>query len=251
MFRGMSAMVLGAGPAHAMYFGCYENVKSVLTTKMNGNSRNSDLANGLAGACATLFHDVVMTPAEVVKQRMQMYSSNYTSCQSCIAHVYRSEGPRAFYRSFTTSYLMNAPFQAIHFIAYEKAQVKLNPDRTYNPSTHMLSGALAGGAAAFITNPLDVCKTLLNTQQHDNNSVVRGLPNALRTVYAKDGVRTFFRGVLARVLYQAPSTAISWSVYELFKRQILKTDNRLLPATTTTTNLLPTTTSRSKSKQQT
>jgi hypothetical protein len=33
-----------------------------------------------AGAVATFFHDSLMTPAEVVKQRMQMCCSPYKSC---------------------------------------------------------------------------------------------------------------------------------------------------------------------------
>lgn len=222
LFRGMSAMVLGAGPAHAMYFGFYEKAKQVFTNELGGPAaRNSDLANGLAGACATFFHDSVMTPAEVVKQRMQMYGSTYDTCRQCMLHIYKEEGIRAFYRSFFTSLLMNIPFQSIHFITYEKAQVHMNPTREYNPMTHMVSGGLAGGTAALLTNPLDVCKTLLNTQQHEKKSIIRGLPAAFRTVYAVNGWRTFFRGVTARVLYQSPSTAVSWSVYELFKRHLL------------------------------
>ena len=47
LLRGMSAMVLGAGPAHAMYFSCYEKVKHKLTVKMTGKSSNSSAANGM------------------------------------------------------------------------------------------------------------------------------------------------------------------------------------------------------------
>merc|ERR1719354_743528 len=90
VFRGMSAMVVGAGPAHAMYFACYESVKKILTMRLNGNAhKNSDLANGAAGACATLFHDAVMTPAEVIKQRMQMYGSTYPNCRACAVDIFR------------------------------------------------------------------------------------------------------------------------------------------------------------------
>ncbi|CAK8675608.1 unnamed protein product [Clavelina lepadiformis] len=240
LLRGMSAMVIGAGPAHAMYFACYEKIKHNLTLKINGKKwKNSSIANGLAGATSTLFHDVVMNPADVIKQRMQMYGSTYTSCRSCMVNTYRKEGLKAFYRSFPTQFVMNVPFQTTHFVMYELAQERLNPTRDYNPISHILSGAIAGGTAAFVTNPLDICRTLLNTQQHNKESTVRGLKEALMLVYRTDGIRTFFRGVSARVFYQMPSTAISWGVYEFFKhvlygqnkdREKMKTQSWVTPA---------------------
>ena len=146
-----------------------------------------------------------------------MYGSTYPSCYRCMVNTYHKEGLLAFYRSFPTQFVMNVPFQTVHFVVYELTQEQINSSRNYNPLTHVVSGAVAGGTAAFVTNPLDVCRTLLNTQQHNQSTVVRGLREALLAVYRVDGWRTFFRGVTARVLYQMPSTAISWSVYEFFK----------------------------------
>lgn len=218
LFRGMGAMITGAGPAHAMYFAGYERLKYNFTLFANDGMKNSSLANGMAGGFATILHDIVMNPAEVVKQRMQMYGSRHKTLLQCITATYRTEGVRAFYRSFPTQLIMNVPFQAVHFVVYEATQEHLNPDRCYNPVTHVASGALAGACAAFITNPLDVCRTLLNTQELSNRDLrIKGLRQAARVIYQTDGIRTFFRGVTPRVLYQMPSTAIAWSVYELFK----------------------------------
>ena len=133
----------------------------------------------------------------------------------------KTEGPAAFYRSFTTQLSMNLPFQAVHFVTYEFTQDRLNPSRKYDPLTHGISGGVAGAAAAAITMPLDVCKTLLNTQEHcsrtNSVSYVNGMVSAFRTVYEYQGFRGYFRGLTARMLYQMPATAISWSVYEFFK----------------------------------
>lgn len=110
---------------------------------------------------------------------------------------------------------MNVPFQSIHFMVYEFSQSITNPERHYNPKAHMVSGACAGGIAAAITTPLDVCKTFLNTQPQ--NSGNPGMIHALRTVYKLGGLWGYFKGLQARVIYQMPSTAICWSMYELFK----------------------------------
>lgn len=174
----------------------------------------------------------------VVKQRMQMYNSPYRSVLDCTRAVWKKEGPAAFYRSYTTQLTMNVPFQALHFMTYEYLQELLNPHRQYNPSSHMMSGALAGAIAAAATTPLDVCKTLLNTQEslalgslsssqgpskgQGAHRHISGLAHAFRTVYRLGGLQGFFKGVQARVIYQMPSTAISWSVYEFFKYGLTK-----------------------------
>ncbi|XP_045147473.1 mitoferrin-2 [Echinops telfairi] len=182
---------------------------------------------GAAGCVATLLHDAAMNPAEVVKQRMQMYNSPYHRVTDCVRAVWQNEGAGAFYRSYTTQLTMNVPFQAIHFMTYEFLQEHFNPQRRYNPSSHVLSGACAGAVAAAATTPLDVCKTLLNTQESLalNSNItghITGMASAFRTVYRVGGVTAYFRGVQARVIYQIPSTAIAWSVYEFFKYLITK-----------------------------
>lgn len=169
-----------------------------------------------------------------------MYGSSYTTCRSCLVNTYKTEGIRAFYRSFPTQFIMNVPFQTVHFVVYELTQEYVNPTRTYMPLSHIISGATAGGAAAFITNPLDVCRTLLNTQESTQNTTVRGLRQAVVMVYRTDGLRTFFRGVTARMFYQMPSTAISWSVYEAFKHLLKnKHSARGDPPDTTYTSFTP------------
>lgn len=69
-----------------------------------------------------------------------MYNSPYRNVMTCITNIYQKEGAYAFYRSYTTQLTMNVPFQMIHFITYEIAQVFTNPDHMYNPIAHMMSG---------------------------------------------------------------------------------------------------------------
>lgn len=224
--RGMPAVMLAAGPAHALHFACYEKAKRVISGTENGVG--NPLAQGLAGALSTLLHDAVMNPAEVVKQRMQMYGSPYRTCSDCFLKVIHSEGVHALYRSYTTQLTMNIPFQSIHFMAYEFCQDLTNHQRTYSPAAHMISGAISGAFAAAATNPLDVCKTLLNTQEQQVvNSLkseqiyISGLVNAAATIYRFHGLKGYFRGLKARVIFQVPATGISWSVYEFFKYSLM------------------------------
>lgn len=184
----------------------------------------------------------------VIKQRMQMFNSPYKNSLDCVRNVLRNEGVRALYRSYTTQLAMNIPFQVVHFTIYEQLQNKLNYEREYKPLTHVVSGAAAGSLAALITNPLDVCKTLLNTQEiccHSGRPVDRGLIHAWRTVLVCRGYSGFFYGARARMLFQMPAAAISWSVYEFFKymiggeRFISGSDSSSSPSPTSTPSIIP------------
>ncbi|XP_071828307.1 mitoferrin-1-like [Apostichopus japonicus] len=219
--RGLPLVATGAGPSHALYFACYEKLKTVLSAHPGKNP----FANAVAGGVATIVHDAAMNPVDVIKQRLQMYHSPFTSAVQCIKHVYRTEGLGAFYRSYSTQLTMNIPFQCMHFVAYEFGQEFLNPTRRYNPVSHVVAGGLAGAVAAALTTPLDVCKTLLNTQEacivtEKNGIAISGMKNAFRTVYHKQGLKGYFKGLQARVIFQMPATALSWSVYEFFKYSI-------------------------------
>ena len=172
-----------------------------------------------------------MNPAEVVKQRMQIYNSPYKNSWNCAYEIWKFEGMRAFYRSYMTQLTMNVPTQSLHFVIYELMQDLTNNERHYNPKAHMISGAVAGGCAAAVTTPLDVCKTLLNTQERQaltslKQSQISGLINAASTIYKCCGPKGYFQGLNARIIYSMPSTAISWSVYEFFKYLINKSNQR-------------------------
>ena len=161
-----------------------------------------------------------------------MYGSPYRGVFHCLRTVIKEEGIQAFYRSYTTQLSMNIPFQCVHFITYETFRKKFNPGGAYNPWTHVIAGGIAGATAAAITTPLDVAKTLLNTQEKcavcevmhsDTRVFITGMFNAMKLVYKLEGMKGYFRGIQARIIYQMPSCAISWSVYEFFKHRLTMT----------------------------
>ncbi|KAF5930751.1 hypothetical protein HYC85_031624 [Camellia sinensis] len=112
---GIGAMGLGAGPAHAVYFSVYEFCKK----SFSGGNPNNSAAHAAAGVFATVASDAVLTPMDMVKQRLQLSSSPYKGVMDCVRRVAMEEGIGAFYASYRTTVLMNAPFTAVHFATYE------------------------------------------------------------------------------------------------------------------------------------
>lgn len=158
----------------------------------------------------------------VIKQRMQIKNSSkmYRSMFDCAKYVYRTEGLGAFYVSYPTTLSMTVPFTALQFLAYESISTTMNPSKTYDPYTHCIAGAVAGGCAAGLTTPMDVIKTMLQTRGTATDPELRavnGFVAGCKLLYRREGFRGFFKGVRPRIVTTMPSTAICWSAYEFSK----------------------------------
>ncbi|CAN6640089.1 mitochondrial RNA-splicing protein Mrs4p [Trichomonascus vanleenenianus] len=232
LWRGVTSVIVGAGPAHAVYFAVYEYVKKSLG---GSDERHHPFVASLAGAAATTSSDALMNPFDVIKQRMQVAGSPYRSVLQCARTIYAKEGLSAFYVSYPTTLIMNVPFTAVNFTVYESASRVLNPNRKHDPISHIISGGLAGGCAAAITTPLDVVKTLLQTKGHTGLqsstalTAVNSFMSGARYIYATYGMAGFMRGLTPRIVANMPSTAICWTSYEMAKFYIHKQQERSTP----------------------
>ena len=78
--------------------------------------------------------------------------------------------------------------------------------------------------AAAATTPLDVAKTILQTRGTSTDPEIRhckGLFDAFRIIWARDGAKGFVRGLSPRVLTFMPSNALCWLSYEFFSASFL------------------------------
>ncbi|GLD67828.1 mitoferrin-2-like protein [Lates japonicus] len=91
--RGVNVLAVGAGPAHALYFACYEKIKFSLGDAIHPGT-NSHFANGVAGCMATVLHDAIMNPAEgrLVELHTQLCVA---ALKSKVIHLVRQEGGQA------------------------------------------------------------------------------------------------------------------------------------------------------------
>mmetsp|Transcript_19096 Transcript_19096/g.67449 ORF Transcript_19096/g.67449 Transcript_19096/m.67449 type:complete len:316 (-) Transcript_19096:139-1086(-) len=228
LWRGAPGVAAACIPSHAAYFTVYEHAKEAFGANASGHH---PIAAGAAGALSTTLHDAFLTPMDMVKQRLQL--GQYSSVAACVRATVRNEGFSAFYRSYPTTVLMNIPYAATVVAVNESAKEVLNPSGEHDMWTYLLSGGIAGGVAALVTNPLDVVKTRLQTQGGVLNAVeivgpaaveaaelaptYTGLRDTARKIYAKEGAAGFMQGAKARLALHTPSMAISWGTYEFVK----------------------------------
>jgi solute carrier family 25 iron transporter 28/37 len=149
-----------------MHYAAYEFFKERFGGNLPGYH---PIATASAGALATMAHDAIVTPLDVVKQRLQLSNSPYKSVTHCIQTTFREEGARAFYASYPTTVFMNVPFMAVHFASYESFKLLFTHLQGKHQSEHgpveeMVAGGVSGAAAGLLSNPFDVIKTRIQTQ---------------------------------------------------------------------------------------
>lgn len=159
LWRGAPTVAAGCVPSHAAFFSVYEYAKEATGANKPGHH---PLAAASAGAAATMLHDLILTPVDVVKQRLQL--GLYRGALDCARQVLRKEGLMAFFRSYPTTVAMSVPFQAVMVASNESLRKVIDPSGNVSIGTALGAGAVAGGIAALATNPFDVIKTRLQTQ---------------------------------------------------------------------------------------
>lgn len=175
----------------------------------------------------------MFTPMDMVKQRLQLRDTPYKGVGDCVTRVFKEEGFRAFYASYRTTVLMNAPFTAVHFSTYEavkRGMSELSPEHSSDERlvVHATAGAAAGALAAFVTTPFDVVKTQLQCQGvcGCDRFTSSSIGDVFRTIVKKDGYRGLLRGWVPRMLFHAPAAAIVWSTYEAGKEVFQELNSR-------------------------
>mmetsp|Transcript_41712 Transcript_41712/g.50792 ORF Transcript_41712/g.50792 Transcript_41712/m.50792 type:complete len:392 (-) Transcript_41712:125-1300(-) len=230
LFRGVQTMFVGCVPAHALYFSSYEIVKST-SMSLSPTHTLSPLGASLAGGTATLFHDVIMTPLDTIKQRLQL--GHYRGMGHAFYAISRTEGIGALYRSFPITLATNVPYGMVMVSVNEGMKTFLRPHSgSFDVSTSIIAGSVAGFVASALTTPLDRIKTRLQTQRLGSvstlmtrcekgvdNCVLReakfeGMGDAIRSILRNEGIIGLWRGWIPRVMTHTPAVAICWTSYE-------------------------------------
>lgn len=236
--RGCSAIASGCVPAHIALFSSYEYAKKRL---LNDEATHEPGKAALCGAVGTLCHDLILTPMDVVKQRMQL--GCHRGVGDCLRTVLRLEGLNGLYRSMPTTLAMNVPFGSVMVASNESLKLSLGirqPARQEDAKAalpwYFLSAGLSGALASAATQPLDVVKTRLQTQDilvdpwgssgarveafssHSRRAPkYSGLLSAAGTILREEGWLALYRGALPRMLLAVPSAAMCWGTYETAK----------------------------------
>ncbi|KAI8340294.1 mitochondrial carrier domain-containing protein, partial [Chlamydoabsidia padenii] len=226
LYAGVTPAMLGSVPGTLIYFSIYEYTKRTLTA----NQHIPDVVAHLtAGSLGDLAASVVHVPSEVLKTRMQLQGKynnphflsgyNYRNTWHAAKTIVQYDGWGALFHGFKATILRDVPYSAIQFACYEQFKKKAHEhcDGQQLPlEIDLMTGSLAGGIAGAITTPLDVLKTLLQTQNASTTQQKQygGIMDGLIWNYRHQGLAGLFRGIGPRVFWTSLQSALMFVVYE-------------------------------------
>lgn len=129
LYKGSGACLLRDIPFSAIYFPCYAHLREHFKD-VEGNIHWSQLL--LAGAIAGIPAAGLVTPADVIKTRLQVKQRAgevaYTGIVQCFQVVLRDEGPRAFFKGALARVFRSSPQFGVTLLAYELLQKYVFPN---------------------------------------------------------------------------------------------------------------------------
>ncbi|KAK2886984.1 hypothetical protein Q8A67_015212 [Cirrhinus molitorella] len=122
LYKGAKACFLRDIPFSAIYFPCYAHTKAL--TDEDGRVGPGRLL--LAGALAGMPAASLVTPADVIKTRLQVAAragqTTYNGLIDCFWKILREEGPRAFWKGAGARVFRSSPQFGVTLVTYELLQ---------------------------------------------------------------------------------------------------------------------------------
>ncbi|XP_026666502.1 calcium-binding mitochondrial carrier protein Aralar1 isoform X6 [Ceratina calcarata] len=123
LYKGARACFLRDIPFSAIYFPLYAHTKIRLADEGGYNTPLSLLA---AGAIAGVPAAALVTPADVIKTRLQVVArrgqTTYSGLADCARKIYNEEGARAFWKGATARVFRSSPQFGVTLFTYELLQ---------------------------------------------------------------------------------------------------------------------------------
>ncbi|TVU09742.1 hypothetical protein EJB05_43236, partial [Eragrostis curvula] len=210
-YRGFATSLAGTVPARALYMGALEATRSAVgPAALNLGAPEpaaSAAAGAVAGLAAAVAAQVVWTPVDVISQRLMVQgnpcpASRYRGGLDAFRKILASEGVRGLYRGFGMSILTYAPSNA--------------PGCKTIMVVQGVSAAMAGGAAALVTMPLDTIKTRMQVMDGDGEPITIG--RTVCRLIKEGGWGACYRGLGPRWASMSLSATTMITTYEFLKR---------------------------------
>lgn len=223
LYRGVVPGIAGIVPAAALYMAAFQGTKNAICDRIPRRFRSVGVA--LAAGIADLAACLVRVPCERLKQRLQV--GLYSNVRHALVDVAKRRDINVLYAGLNAQLARDIPYAAVEFVIYERLQGQNAGKAAAEGSGRSRTqksfsvGAVAGAAAACLSNPLDVVKTRLMTQGGGSAVRYRGVVHALRTIAREEGPSAFCKGIAPRIAAKTLQSALFFAAYEGLRERFL------------------------------
>jgi solute carrier family 25 folate transporter 32 len=219
IYKGLGTTMIALGPNWSVYFFVYENLKRFAVQSGFKEGTMLYVATAMTAAAAT---DVTTSPLWMVKTRLQTQLLNgrekkYGSTLHTLRTIINEEGPRALWQGLTPQ-LIGVVHVAIQFPLYEHLKKKMaatSPEANLNATQIILASSVSKAAASVVAYPHEILRSRLQYQHRTDANRYKGLIDAFLRITREEGLTAFYRGMTANLLRVIPSSAITFTAYEL------------------------------------
>jgi len=222
LFRGVGPPVIGGAAETAVNYLVYMRATAALAGGRDP-SRAPLPAVAAAAATAGAALSPVLSPAELLKVRLQAGEGGAATSLGCLREGLRREGARFLSRGLSGTLAREVPGNAVYFTSYEALQRAVGvrsgagAQGALGLARDMGATVLCGGAAGMlmwaVVLPVDICKTRLQLAQ-PGGAGDRGLLWQARRVVAAEGWRGLYAGFLPVMARAFPANAAQWVTWE-------------------------------------
>lgn len=223
-WRGNGLNVVKVAPESAIMFSALDQAKKMIAS-WEGKTEKNMSAEGkfFAGSIAGLVAQTATYPLDTLKTRIMsnVSSSGSGGAEKGVGGVIRdmlAEGPSAFFRGLIPASIGVIPYAGINMGVFENlktAYIAKYPETKEIPVGAILGiGCLSGSMACVAVYPLQVIRTRMQSQGSPSNPLrYNGIGDCIKVTMAKEGVKGFYKGLVATLTKVVPSAGVSFASF--------------------------------------
>ncbi|KAF9111843.1 hypothetical protein BGX27_004377 [Mortierella sp. AM989] len=147
-----------------------------------------------------------------------------------LREIFRTEGPHVLIAGLAPAVLRESIYSTIRFGSYDlfksiysgMGSTGLKGGEETSTLVKLLSGLTSGMIGSAIANPTDLIKVRLQAFWPSGKPRYASIPDAFKSIYAEEGVRGLFRGVVPTSARAMVVTASQLASYDTTKHWLLK-----------------------------
>lgn len=226
LYKGTLTPLIGVGACVSMQFGVNEAMKRYFHSKNVDSSSILTLPQYyVCGVAGGLTNSLLAAPIEHVRIRLQTQtvSANskalYKGPLDCIKQLKYQKG---LMRGLLPTMLREGHGIGSYFLVYEALitrDINAGIQRSNISPWRLCSyGAIAGASLWLMVYPIDVIKSVMQTDNLTNPKFGKNMIQVAKSLYAREGLRAFFKGFGPTILRAAPANGATFATFELTMR---------------------------------